>query len=38
VHPQELNVAERLERAVYLGLDRNGICAKYASGEQIADL
>ena len=34
-HPQELNVTERLERAVYLELDRNGIRAKYAAGEQI---
>ena len=36
VHPQELNLTERLERAVYLGLDRNGICAKYAAGEPVA--
>ena len=35
VHPQELSVTERLERAVYLGLDCNGICAKYIAGEQI---
>ena len=35
VHPQELNVMERLERAVYLGLDRQGIRAKYAAGAQI---
>ena len=35
VHPQELNVMERLERAVYLGLDRDGILAKYAAGEQL---
>ena len=34
-HPQELTVLERLERAVYLGIDRHGICAKYAAGEQI---
>ena len=36
VHPQELTVTERLERAVYPGLDRNGIRAKFAVGEQIA--
>ena len=36
VHPQELPVTERLERAVYPGLDRNGIRAKFAAGEQIA--
>ena len=36
VHPQELTVTERLERAVYPGLDRNGIRAKFAAGEQIA--
>ena len=35
VHPQELSVIERLERAVYLGLDTHGIRAKYAAGEQI---
>jgi guanine deaminase len=34
-HPQELSVPERLERAVYLGLDSHGIRAKYAAGEQI---
>lgn len=34
-HPQELTVLERLERAVYLGLDKQGICGKYAAGEQI---
>ena len=28
-HPQPLTPAERLERAVYLGLDRDGIRAKY---------
>ena len=35
VHPQELSVIERLERAVYLGLDTHGIRAKYAAGERI---
>ena len=34
-HPQELNLAERMERAVYLGLDEKGIVAKYAAGEKI---
>ena len=34
-HPQELTVLERLERAVYLGMDMCGICAKYVAGEQI---
>ena len=33
-HPGKLSLAERLERAVYLGLDRNGILAKYVSGKQ----
>lgn len=35
VQPQELTLPERLERAVYLGLDTQGICAKYVAGEQI---
>jgi guanine deaminase len=35
VHPQELSVSERLERAVYLGLDTHGIRAKYVNGEKI---
>ena len=35
VHPQELSVSERLERAVYLGLDTYGIRAKYVNGEKI---
>ena len=35
-HPQELSPAERLERAVYLGLDdRGGVCAKYVAGKKI---
>lgn len=33
-HPQLLSVADRLERAVYLGLDRDGIRAKYVDGER----
>ena len=34
-HPQELTILERLERAVYLGLDTHGIQAKYVLGRQI---
>lgn len=32
-HPQSLSLSERLERAVYLGLDMTGIRAKYIRGE-----
>ena len=34
-HPQALNLAERMERAVYLGLDSKPICAKYVAGRKI---
>ena len=34
-HPQELNILQRLERAVYLSLDIKGICAKFVNGNQI---
>ena len=34
-HPQMLTLPERLERAVYLGLDRDGILAKYVRGTEI---
>ena len=34
-HPQQLNVLQRLERADYLSLDVQGICAKYVNGNQI---
>ena len=34
-HPQGLNLAERMERAVYLGLDEKKIAAKYVAGEKI---
>ena len=34
-HPQVLNLAERMERAVYLGLDEKSITAKYVAGEKI---
>ena len=35
LHPQELTLPERLERAVYLGLDSHGIRAKYVAGRPI---
>ena len=35
LHPQSLNLAERMERAVYLGLDTKGIIAKYVGGRRI---
>ena len=35
VHPQPLNLAERAERAVYLGLDEKNITAKYVAGTKI---
>ena len=34
-HPQALNLAERMERAVYLGLDEKNILAKYVKGRKI---
>lgn len=34
-HPQELTIAQRMERAVYLSLDIHGISAKYVSGQAI---
>lgn len=34
-HPQKLNLAERMERAVYLGLDEKNITAKYVAGRRI---
>ena len=34
-HPQSLNLAQRMERAVYLGLDEKNITAKYVSGKKI---
>lgn len=34
-HPQKLSIAERLERSVYLGIDRNRIEAKFAAGKRI---
>ena len=35
VHPQTLNLAERMERAVYLGLDEKRVTAKYVAGKKI---
>ena len=35
VHPQNLSLAERMERAVYLGLDDKKIIAKYVAGKKI---
>ena len=34
-HPQSLTLAERMERAVYLGLDTKKISAKYVRGKKI---
>ena len=34
-HPQPLNLAERMERAVYLGLDSKNITAKFVAGRKI---
>ena len=35
LHPQPLSLAERMERAVYLGLDGKNITAKYVAGRKI---
>ena len=35
LHPQELTLIERLERAVYLGLDEKKIAAKFVAGRKI---
>ena len=34
-HPQKLTLAQRVERAVYLGLDEKNITAKFAAGKKI---
>jgi guanine deaminase len=34
-HPQLLTLAERMERAVYLGLDEKGIVCKFVAGRKI---
>jgi guanine deaminase len=35
VHPQELTLAERMERAVYLGLDEKSVSHKFVAGAKI---
>lgn len=35
IHPQSLTLAERMERAVYLGLDSKNIVSKYVAGRKI---
>ena len=35
LHPQSITVHERLERAVYLAADYNGLCAKYVRGRRV---
>ena len=35
IHPQKLELAERMERAVYLGLDEKNITAKFVAGEKL---
>ena len=35
IHPQTLNLAERVERAVYLGLDEKNITAKFVAGVKV---
>ena len=34
-HPQSLTLSERMERAVYLGLDEKCLCAKFAAGRML---
>lgn len=34
-HPREINLLQRLERAAYLSVDLNGVCAKYVAGTQV---
>jgi c-di-AMP phosphodiesterase-like protein len=34
-HPQELTLAERMERAVYLGLDEKSVSHKFVAGAKI---
>lgn len=34
-HPQKLSLAERMERAVYLGLDEKKVSAKFVAGRKI---
>ena len=35
VHPQKLNLSERMERAVYLGLDEKNVTAKFVAGKKV---
>ena len=35
IHPQKLNLAERMERAVYLGLDDKKIISKFVAGKKV---
>lgn len=35
LHPQPMSVHERLERAVYLAADYNGLCGKYVRGRRL---
>lgn len=35
LHPQELDICERLERSVYLGIDKNRILTKFVRGKRI---
>ena len=35
VHSQPLNLAERMERAVYLGLDEKNLTAKFVAGIKV---
>ena len=35
LHPQPLGILERLERSIYLGVDKNRIVAKFVAGENI---
>ena len=34
-HPRSLSLAERMERAVYLGLDEKNIVAKFVAGKRL---
>ena len=34
-HPQEISLADRAERTVYLGMDKDRISAKYVAGEKV---
>ena len=34
-HPKSINLTEKMERAVYLGLDEKNITAKFVAGRKI---